>query len=151
VVEAGVRERMPVDPATARYAAEVARHTAHLATSDAEWAGEEEIASTAAVVAVRRHGRPAHPSDRPRPLAEVGLLVGSGGVLRHAPAGMGDRVLSRVTDDHGGGWRVPDGAHRRVDTAYVLFAVGLLADGYPAAAAALAAPLAAVPPQRPTV
>ena len=91
---------------------------------------------------MRRHGRPPHPSERPRPLADVALVVGSGGVLRHAPGAVGDRVLARVTDDHGGGWRVPEHAHRRVDAAYVLFAVGLLADGYPGAAAALAAPLA---------
>ena len=73
-------------------------------------AAEEELAATAAVVAVRRHGRPPHPSERPRPLADVGLVVGSGGVLRHAPGGLGDRVLGRVTADHGGGWRVPDAA-----------------------------------------
>lgn len=142
VVDAAARERLPLDPATPRYAAEVARDTARLARSAAEWAAEEEIAAAAAVVAVRRHGRPPHPSDRPRPLAEVAVVVGSGGVLRHAPTGLGDRVLARVTGDHGGGWRVPEGAVRRVDTAYVLFAVGLLADGYPAAAVALATPLA---------
>jgi uncharacterized protein (TIGR01319 family) len=142
VVDAAVRERLALDDATARYAAEVARDTPHLAGTDAEWAAEESIASTAAVVAVRRHGRPPHPSERPRPLAEVALVVGSGGVLRHAPGGVGDRVLSRVTGDHGGGWRVPEQAARRVDNAYVLFAVGLLADDYPDAAAALAAPLA---------
>ncbi len=142
VVEAAARERLPLDDVTARYAAEVAHDPAHLAGTDAEWAAEESIASTAAVVAVRRHGRPPHPSERPRPLAEVALVVGSGGVLRHAPGDVGDRVLSRVTDDHGGGWRVPEHAARRVDAAYVLFAVGLLAQGYPEAAAALAAPLA---------
>ena len=145
VVEAAARERLPLDDATARYAVEVARDTAHLAGTDAEWAAEESIASTAAVVAVRRHGRPPHPSERPRPLAEVALVVGSGGVLRHAPGDVGDRVLARVTGDHGGGWRVPERASRRVDAAYVLFAVGLLADGYPEAASALAAPLAAPP------
>ena len=59
------------------------------------------------------------------------------------PVDVGDRVLARVTGDHGGGWRVPDSAQRRVDAAYVLFAVGLLAPDHPAAAAALAAPLAA--------
>ncbi len=142
VVEAAGRERLPLDDATAGYAAGVARDTAHLASTDAEWAAEESIAATAAVVAVRRHGRPPHPSERPRPLADVALVVGSGGVLRHAPGDVGDRVLARVTGDHGGGWRVPEHAARRVDAAYVLFAVGLLADGHPEAAAALAAPLA---------
>jgi uncharacterized protein (TIGR01319 family) len=148
VVEAAGRERLPLDAGTAAYAAAVVRDTAHLATNGAEWAAEEEIASAAAVVAVRRHGRPPHPSERPRPLAEVALVVGSGGVLRHAPGAVGDRVLARVTGDHAGGWRVPARAHRRVDAAYVLFAVGLLADDHPAAAASLAAPLASVPSGR---
>ena len=40
---------------------------------------------------------------------------------------------------------MPDSARRRVDAAYVLFAVGLLAPDHPEAAAALAAPLAAPP------
>jgi uncharacterized protein (TIGR01319 family) len=142
VVEAGDRERMSLSDTMIRYARAVAADTGHLASTPAQWKAEEEIASTAAVVAVRRHGRPPHPSERPRPLADVALVVGSGGVLRHAPGDVGDRVLARVTDDHGGGWRVPDHPHRRVDSAYVLFAVGLLADGYPAAAAALAGPLA---------
>ncbi|HYN66905.1 MAG TPA: glutamate mutase L [Ornithinibacter sp.] len=143
VVDAAARERLPLGPGTPGYAAAVVRDPAHLATSDAEWSAEEEIAATAAVVAVRRHGRPPHPSERPRPLAEVVVVVGSGGVLRHAPGDLGPRVLARVARDHGGGWRVPEGARLRVDTAYVLFAVGLLADDHPSAAAALAAPLAA--------
>ena len=85
----------------------------------------------AAVVAVRRHGRPPHPAEKPRPLAEVSLVVGSGGVLRHAPEGLARRVLARVTGDHGGGWRVPESARGCVDTAYVLFAVGLLSSAIP--------------------
>ncbi|HET6967735.1 MAG TPA: glutamate mutase L, partial [Ornithinibacter sp.] len=143
VVEAAQRERIPLPDSTTRYAGAVASHPAHLAVSTAQWAAEEELAGTAAVVAVRRHGRPPHPSERPRPLADVALVVGSGGVLRHAPRDVGSRVLARVTGDHGGGWRVPEAARSRVDTAYVLFAVGLLAERHPQAAAALAGPLAA--------
>ena len=142
VVEAGERERMRLSDSMIRYARTVASDTAHLAASAPEWAAEEALAGTAAVVAVRRHGRPPHPSERPRPLADVALVVGSGGVLRHAPGDVGDRVLSRVTGDHAGGWRVPEAAVTRVDTAYVLFAVGLLSEGHPQAAAALARPLA---------
>jgi uncharacterized protein (TIGR01319 family) len=145
VVEAADRERMPLSRTVVHWAAVVAADTGHLARTEKQWAAEEELAATAAVVAVRRHGRPPHASERPRPLADVALVVGSGGVLRHAPGGLGDRVLARVTADHGGGWRVPEAARTRVDTAYVLFAVGLLADGYPEAAAALAAPLASAP------
>jgi uncharacterized protein (TIGR01319 family) len=142
VVEAGDRERIDLSDNMIRYARAVAADTGHLASTAKQWAAEEELAATAAVVAVRRHGRPPHPSERPRPLADVVLVVGSGGVLRHAPGDVGPRVLARVTGDHAGGWRVPESPRARVDTAYVLFAIGLLADRYPEAAAALAAPLA---------
>ncbi len=139
VLEAAARERLALADGTASYAVRVAADTAHLAGSAGEWEAEECLATAAATLAVRRHGRPAHPSERPRPLAEVEVLVGSGGVLRHAPGGVGDRVLGQVLTDHGGGWRVPVAARRCVDTAYLLFAVGLLAERHPRAAAALAA------------
>ena len=143
VVEAAGRERLPLSDEAVLHAGAVAADTAHLASSGSQWASEEELAATAAVVAVRRHGRPPHPSERPRPLADVALVVGSGGVLRHAPGDAGTRVLARVVGDHGGGWRVPDAPRTRVDTAYVLFAVGLLAEGHPRTAEALAATLVA--------
>jgi hypothetical protein len=145
VVEAAAREGLEVEPATVAHAAVVAARTGALASSAREWAAEEEVAGTAALVAVRRHGRPGHPSERPRPLADVVLVIGSGGVLRHAPDGLADRVLARVAGDHGGGWRVPEAARVRVDAGYVLFAVGLLADGHPAAASALASSLLGAP------
>jgi uncharacterized protein (TIGR01319 family) len=142
VVEAGEREQIALSDNVIRYARAVAADTAHLASTTPQWQAEEELAATAAVVAVRRHGRPPRASERPRPLADVVLVVGSGGVLRHAPGDVGRRVLDRVTRDHGGGWRVPEAAVTRVDATYVLFAVGLLAPNHPAAAAALARPLA---------
>lgn len=142
VVEAAERERVPVGQSTADWAEVVSAETGRLASSAGEWAAEEEVARTAAVVAVRRHGRPAPGADRPRPLADVVLLVGSGGVLRHAPGGLPERVLEAVLADHGGGWRVPVAARAVVDERYVLFAVGLLAEGFPEAARALAAELA---------
>jgi hypothetical protein len=49
------------------------------------------------------------------------------------------RVLAGVTGDHAGGWRVPRAARTGVDVAYLLFAVGLLADDQPEVARALAA------------
>ena len=131
VVEAAARERLAVDPATARYAAAVAADTAHLATSDAEWAAEEQLAGTAALVAVRRHGRPPHAAERPRPLARGRPARRVGRRAAARARRVGQRVLARVTGDHGGGWRVPEAARTRVDTAYVLFAVGLLADRHP--------------------
>lgn len=138
IVEAAARERVALAPATVAYAARVAADTAHLASSAGEWAAEEELASAAARIAVRRHARPAHPSEHPRPLTEVALVLGSGGVLRHSPPAVGAAVLAAVTSDHGGGWRVPAGARTGVDTAYLLFAVGLLADDHPQAARQLA-------------
>jgi uncharacterized protein (TIGR01319 family) len=141
VLEAAAREHLPVSEAATSYAARVAEDPGHLAASSREWECEREVATAAAVVAVRRHGRPATPSERPRPLAEVGLVLGSGGVLRHAPPGVGAAVLGAVVGDHAGGWRVPRTPRVGVDTAYLLFAVGLLAERYPVAADALAARL----------
>ena len=101
---------------------------------------------TAVLVALRRHGRPATPAEGPRPLADVAVLVGSGGVLRHAPSGLADRVLAAALADHAGGWRVPTAARTVVDRGYLLFAVGLLADDHPAASRALASALASAGP-----
>ena len=99
---------------------------------------DAELAGLALLVAVRRHGRPERPGSPPRPLREVGLVIGSGGVLRHAdPAGR-RRILTPLLHDHGGGWAVPDRAELAVDEHSVLFAAGLLAPHAPAAATALA-------------
>jgi uncharacterized protein (TIGR01319 family) len=99
---------------------------------------DTRLAELAVTVALRRHGRPLSPSSAPRPLADVRLVVGSGGVLRHGDADRRRRVLSASLRDHGGGWRVPDRAAVAVDDRYVLFAAGLLAAEHPAAATALA-------------
>nr|WP_205863027.1 glutamate mutase L [Planosporangium thailandense] len=103
------------------------------------------LAQLAAVVAVRRHarGEPAGgPGGGPRrggkDLGGVRLLIGSGGVLRHASADRSATVLDAVLADHAGGWRLPRAAAGRVDRTYVLAAVGLLAGDFPDAAIALA-------------
>ena len=137
VVEAAHRELLTTSPALEPYAARLAHDPTHLPDGAGEQALDLELARLAAVVAVRRHGRPSSPGDGPRPLARVGLLVGSGGVLRHTGAAA-TGVLDAVLADHGGGWKVPVGARTGVDTAYVLFAAGLLADTHPEVAAALA-------------
>ena len=139
IVEAARREGLHLSAEAVRYAALVATETSHLATSASEWALEEELARAAALVAVRRHARPAMPSERPRPLAEVRLVLGSGGVLRHAGERLRGAVMGAVATDHAGGWKVPRSAATGVDAAYLLFAVGLLADDHPEAARALAA------------
>ena len=47
-------------------------------------------------------------------------------------------MLGAVLGDHAGGWKVPRAASATVDTAYLLFAVGLLADDQPHLARAVA-------------
>jgi hypothetical protein len=69
----------------------------------------------------------------------VRLVVGSGGVLRHAGAHRRDMILAPLTSDLAGGWRVPDRARVVVDERYVLAAAGLLAADHPEAAARLLA------------
>ncbi len=138
VVEAAARERIPVATELHRYAATVAADPAHLPVDDGEVALDLQLATVASLVAVRRHGRPGSPGASPRPLGDVGLVLGSGGVLRHATTEQGMRVLAAVTGDHAGGWRVPRSARTGVDAAYLLFAVGLLADDRPDLARVLA-------------
>lgn len=138
IVEAGEREHLALSSDTAAYAAHVASETGHRASSPGEWSHESDLARVAAVVAARRHGRARVVGDRPRPLADVGLVLGSGGVLRHGPGALAGAVLGAVASDHAGGWTVPAAATQGVDTAYVLFACGLLAQAHPDAARALA-------------
>ena len=149
IVEAASRERIPLSDKTIAYAVRAVADPSHLASSDEDWAAERELATAAATIAVRRHGRPAHPSEAPRPLADVTLVLGSGGVLRHSPSEISAAVLGQVSTDHGGGWRVPAAPRKGVDTAYLLFAVGLLADRHSTAAHALAGRIATLtaPPE----
>jgi len=142
VVEAAARERVPVAAGLHRYATAVAADPAHLPADDEEVALDLQLATIAALVAVRRHARPSTPGQSPRPLGDVGVVLGSGGVLRHATAEHGMRVLAAVTGDHAGGWRVPRSARTGVDVAYLLFAVGLLADEHPDIARVVATGLA---------
>lgn len=142
IIEAAAAEALPAtDPGgLARWVQRVRERPDALPGDDdpaetAREAGHDlELARLAAVAAARRHARPANPGEAPRPLQNVGHLVGSGGVLRHAPEGAADAVLRAVLADHGGGWRPPDGATVTVDTAYLLFAAGLLAPERPAVA-----------------
>ena len=121
------------------WAARAHEHPGLLPTDATECALDLELARLAALVAVRRHARPAQPTESPRPLANVMTLVGSGGVLRHADASGRDAVLGSVLADHAGGWKVPRAARARVDERYLLFAAGLLADDAPDLARAVAA------------
>jgi uncharacterized protein (TIGR01319 family) len=97
-----------------------------------------ELAALAVLIAVRRHGRADRPGGAPRPLREVDLVIGSGGVLRHADGKGRAAVLTPLLTDHGGGWSVPDRARLAIDVPAGLFAAGLLAGVAPEAAARLA-------------
>jgi uncharacterized protein (TIGR01319 family) len=118
-----------------------------LPATPAERDEDERIAATAATLAVRRHvGRSrvvVGPDGRVvertgKDLREVDLLVGSGGVLRHAsPEGV-QHVLAGVTGTSPDGWQQPEHPRVVVDRDYVLAAVGLLTERRPGAAAALA-------------
>ncbi|MGW3603484.1 glutamate mutase L [Micromonospora sp. NPDC005161] len=111
---------------------------AFLAADDAERAVDARIATLAATVALRRHARGASTGERAgRDLRDVRLMVGSGGVLRHAPAHTAGQVLAAVLGDHAGGWALPRAARPVVDTDYVLAAGGLLAEEHRAASGAL--------------
>ena len=104
---AAALEGLPVDAALEDWARAAHENPALLPTSAAGTALDLRLATLAATVAARRHGRPALPGEPPRPLADVGLLVGSGGVLRHAEPDAAEQVLGAVLADHGGGWRPP--------------------------------------------
>jgi uncharacterized protein (TIGR01319 family) len=145
IVEAARREQVPLPEQTETYAAKVAAEPGHLPTDDLEGAAELALARAAAVVAVRRHARPTGPGSSPRPLSDVRLIVGSGGVLRHARPSGRAAVLGAVVEDHGGGWRVPRQAELVTDAAYLLFAVGLLRDRDPAVAQRLAEAVVGAP------
>jgi len=110
------------------WAAGVEADPGYLPKGDREVRLDLALAWVAAVTAVRRHARPSRPGDPARPLARLAHVIGSGGVLRHSPETRQDRVLRAVTTDVGGGWKVPTQARTAVDSAYLLFAAGLLAD-----------------------
>ena len=138
VVEAAQREKVPVADALAGYAATVTHDPSHLPADGAERDLDLDLARAAALVAVRRHARAAGPGSSPRPLADVRVVVGSGGVLRHADDRGRAAVLEAVVADHAGGWRVPRDATVVTDASYLLFAVGLLREAHPEVAVALA-------------
>jgi uncharacterized protein (TIGR01319 family) len=118
---------------------------------DAEHDLDEELAREAVGLALRRHagrskvvvspeGRVVERSGKD--LREVGLLVGSGGVLRHGRPGVAERVFAGSVGEVEGGWQLPRRASVTVDQQYVLAAAGLLAHDHPEAARRLVGRLA---------
>ncbi len=131
VVEAALAERL-LDPAEADRLRVAAGHRvaepAYLPTDEQGRDDDALLARLAVTVALRRHGRGG------KDLRQVSLVVGSGGVLRHAVGERAAAVLSPATGDLAGGWAVPERARTVVDTEYVLAAAGLLAQQHPDAA-----------------
>lgn len=115
-----------------------------LPRSAADENDDEAIARAAVGLALRRHaGRSrvvVSPEGRVvertgKDLREVGLVVGSGGALRHGRPGVAARIFAGSTGaDLDGGWQLPRRAEVVVDADYVLAAAGLLADRHPLAA-----------------
>ncbi len=141
-VEAGLVDHAHRDAAVRRTG-----DPAFLPSTDGDREDEVWLATTAATLAVRRHAGRARvvlgPDGRVversgKDLREVDLLVGSGGVLRHAPGDGALRVLGALTGVSPEGWQQPEHPAVVVDRDYVLAAVGLLAERFPVAAAALA-------------
>jgi uncharacterized protein (TIGR01319 family) len=126
-------------------AAEIRRSdVGFLPVTAAQRADELGLARLAAVIAARRHARPG--AEGSRDLTHVGLLIGSGGVLRHADPAAAVGVLDAVLTDYAGGWRLPARARVLVDRQYLLAPIGLLEmSGRPDAARALAEELVSTP------
>ena len=146
VVTAAASERLLEDTAAlGAGAAARAADPGWLPSTDHDRAEDLVLARLAVTVALRRHARPSDPvvPDGPRragkDLRSVRLVVGSGGVLRHAAAGAVEQVLAPAVGDLAGGWKAPERARVVVDRAYVLAAAGLLAGDHPGAAARLLA------------
>ena len=129
------------------------REPGYLPDTDAERVVDEQIATAAVILAMRRHAGRSQvvvgPDGRVvqrtgKDLREVALLVGSGGVLR-ASGAAAQRVLGAVVGHDPRGWQLPECPRVVVDRDYVLAAVGLLAGEHPEAAARLAARLLGPP------
>lgn len=117
-----------------------------LPQSDTEWSEEVRIAQAAVVLAVRRHaGRSKvvlSPEGRViertgKDLREVDLMIGTGGVFRHARED-GTQILRPATGETSGGWQQPEHPLVGVDRTHALAAIGLLAGPHPETAARLA-------------
>lgn len=134
----GLGEAAQLSEAAARRAAQPGL----LAGTEAERGYDARIAALAVTVALRRHARgeavvAGGPRRGGRDLRAVRLVVGSGGVLRHADAAVADQIMAAGLRDDAGGWPLPRSPRTVVDVSYVLAAAGLLAEAYPQAALGL--------------
>ncbi len=131
VVEAAVVERLPVPTSLPAAAAHRAADTDFVPTSASEIAADLTIAEIAATIAVRRHARGEPGGAARKDLRDVRLVIGSGGVLRHASTTDATKVLAAPLHDLAGGWPLPRHAEIVVDVDYILAAAGLLASDFP--------------------
>jgi len=143
IVAAATAERLLTDPDTTALGSAADRRAADpglVPDTAADRDTDRQLATLALRVALRRHARGQRRADGTRgpgrDLRQVRLVVGSGGTLRHDPAGTD--VLAAALTDHAGGYPLPAAATTVVDNRYVLAAVGLLAADHPRAAARLA-------------
>jgi uncharacterized protein (TIGR01319 family) len=156
--EAGVRAGL-LDASVRADAQRRRADPAMLPASSTDVAIDLQLASTAVTLAVRRHAGRRQVVFSPqgrlvertgKDLREVGLLIGSGGVLRHHSTTQASAVLRAATGDRPeGGWLVPRAPRILVDTQYVLAAAGLLAADHPNAAYALLSGLVEIPSDDP--
>jgi hypothetical protein len=140
IVEAADEEDLPTGwglPEAARLRA------ANPAFRASDPADDAELSALAARIAVRRHARgeriggPTEPLRGGKDLAAVGLVVGSGGILRRDPEAA-VWLREAVGADTSGGVRPPKDARVVIDTDYRLAPAGLLAaNGYRHAAIGL--------------
>ncbi|HEX2142912.1 MAG TPA: glutamate mutase L [Glycomyces sp.] len=140
ITEAAGEEDLPMS----RHLPEAARlRAANPAFQAADPADDAELSALAARIAVRRHARgeriggPTEPLRGGKDLAAIGLVVGSGGILRRDPDAV-DWLRKAVGADTSGGVRPPGAARFTIDADYRLAPAGLLAaNGYRGAAAGL--------------
>jgi uncharacterized protein (TIGR01319 family) len=135
VVDAAVSERLLDAREAQTLRAEAVRRVtdpAYLPVDDVGRDVDARLGELAVTIALRRHARAAR-----KDLREVALVVGSGGVLRHATEQRSWRMLAPATGDRAGGWPLPERARVVVDRDYVLAAAGLLTQDHPGAAARL--------------
>jgi len=123
-----------------------AEHVAHRPVDATDAALDLRFADLAVGVALRRHAGRARVVVGPdgrliersgTDLREIDLLVGSGGVLRHAVRSDVERALRRSVGEVDGGWLLPRAPRLAIDSSYVLAAAGLLAGHHAAAAGVL--------------
>jgi len=131
VIEAARLEKLDL-PGSLAAAATLRSSDPDFLPSTATERGEDlSIAALAATIAFRRHAR-GEPGAAPRKdLRDVRLLIGSGGVLRHAPASDAAAVLAAPLGDLAGGYPLPRSVRAVVDMSYVLAPAGLLASEHP--------------------